>query len=280
VEQLPDRRICLPLALLCLAVPAGPAQAQAQPQASFIEEFERIDAERWYVSDGWTNGEHQNCTWSKDLVKASGGVLTLGFEARETRDRAYACAEIQTHRRFGHGTYEVRMRAAAGSGMNTAFFTYIGPEQDQPWDEIDFEVLGKDPSSVQLNQYVAGEGGNERLVPVPGGADRDFNDYAFVWEPDRLRYFINGELVHEVDDPAQIPSHPSKIYLSLWARPVGQRHHALLARHVHAARGCRVRAGGARRLHGARRPMPVSGVCRMRARLSGTNRVALQHKLH
>lgn len=206
----------LPLALLCAAVPAGPLAAQ-EGGASFVEEFERIDEGRWYVSDGWANGEHQNCTWAKDQVEASDGVLTLGFAARETGDRAYACGEIQTHQRFGFGTYEARIKAAAGSGMNTAFFTYIGPAQGEDWDEIDFEFLGKDPATVQLNQYVAGKGGNEKLAPVPGGADRDFNDYAFVWEPDRLRWFVNGDLVHEVDDPARVPGSPSKIYLSLWA---------------------------------------------------------------
>lgn len=216
VKDLSDRRIRLPLALLCAGLPAGLAQAQ-EGGASFVEEFERIDGKRWYVSDGWANGEYQNCIWSKDLVRVSDGVLSLGFAARDAGDRAYACAEVQTHGRFGYGTYEARIKAVTGSGMNTAFFTYIGPAQGESWDEIDFEFLGKDPSTVQLNQYVEGEGGNEKLVPVPGGADRGFNDYAFVWEPERLRWFINGELVHEVSDPARIPSRPSKIYLSLWA---------------------------------------------------------------
>jgi endo-1,3-1,4-beta-glycanase ExoK len=216
VEQLINGRARLPLVLLCMAMPLGLSHAQ-EPGTSFVEEFEHVDAQRWYVSDGWANGEHQNCTWSRDMVRLEDGVLLLGFEERQTDDRSYVCGEIQTHRRFGYGTYEVRMKAVAGSGMNTAFFTYIGPQHDQPWDEIDFEFLGKDPSTVQINQYVSGEGGNEEFVPVPGGADAGFNDYAFVWEEDRLRWFVNGELVHEVDDPARIPSHESKIYLSLWA---------------------------------------------------------------
>jgi endo-1,3-1,4-beta-glycanase ExoK len=216
LKQLSDHGFRLSLALICAVIPAGLSQAQEGGE-SFLEEFESIDGDRWYISDGWTNGDHQNCVWSSDLVQTSGGVLSLGFVERDMDERDYACAEIQTHGRFSYGTYEVRMKAVAGSGMNTAFFTYIGPAHDEPWDEIDFEFLGKDPATVQLNQYVEGEGGNERLVPVPGGADQDFNDYAFVWEPDRLRWFVNGELVHEVDDAARIPSHPSKIFLSLWA---------------------------------------------------------------
>ncbi|MFC6489121.1 glycoside hydrolase family 16 protein [Nitratireductor sp. GCM10026969] len=216
MRNLLSRQRYLPLALLFIAGAAWPAIAQ-EGDASFVEEFDRLDGARWYVSDGWANGAHQNCTWSKDQVAVSDGVLSLGFTERETGDRAYACGEIQTNKRLGYGTYEARIRAVAGSGMNTGFFTYIGPAHGQPWDEIDFEFLGKDPSQVQLNQYVSGKGGNEKLVPVPGGADQAFNDHAFVWEEGRIRWFVNGELVHEVNDPALVPTHASKIYLSLWA---------------------------------------------------------------
>jgi endo-1,3-1,4-beta-glycanase ExoK len=191
--------------------------AQDRPTArSFVENFDELDTARWYVSDGWANGEHQNCTWSKAQVSIADGILRLGFEKQHTQKRSYACGEIQTNRRFGHGTYEARIKAAAGSGLNTGFFSFIGPAHKQPHDEIDFEFLGKDTSQVQLNQYVAGKGGNEKLVAVAGGADQGFNDYAFVWEEDRIRWYINGQLVHTADDPAKLPSHASKIYLSLW----------------------------------------------------------------
>ena len=108
------------------------------------------------------------------------------------------------------------MKSAETSGLNSAFFTYIGPTDKKPHDEIDFEVLGKNTSKVQLNQYVNGKGGNEALADVPGGADAGFNDFAFVWEKDRLRYFVNGQMVHEVTDPAKIPTNAQKIFLSLW----------------------------------------------------------------
>jgi endo-1,3-1,4-beta-glycanase ExoK len=149
-------------------------------------------------------------------VKAEGGALQLGFAEGKTADRNYVCGEIQTKARFGYGTYEVRMKTATGPGLNSAFFSYIGPTDKKPWDEIDFEVLGKNSDQVQLNQYVNGKGGNEKLVPVAGGADKGFNDYAFIWEENRLRYFVNGKLVHEVTDKTKIPTNAQKIFLSLW----------------------------------------------------------------
>ncbi|WP_157357584.1 family 16 glycosylhydrolase [Mesorhizobium metallidurans] len=198
---------------------AGPAPSRAQDiqsAPSFVDDFSKFDRSRWYISDGWSNGAFQNCIWSKNLVKLSDGMLTLGFEKRKLKDRDFACAEIQTKQRFGYGTYEARMKTDSGSGVNAAFFSYIGPTDKQPWDEIDFEVLTKDTSKVQVNAYIAGKGKNEKLVDVPGGTDKAFNDYAFVWEKDRLRWYVNGKLVNTITDPAKLPTHAQKIFLSLW----------------------------------------------------------------
>lgn len=203
---------------LVVSLVPGLSAAHAQDTGkSFVEAFANLNKKRWYVSDGWSNGGHQNCTWSAGQVNLSDGKLVLSFAPQKTKDRNYVCGEIQTNARFGYGTYEARIKAAAGSGFNTSFFSYIGPAQKQPWDEIDFEFLGKDPSKVQLNSYVNGKGGHEKLVEVPGGANSGYNDFAFVWEKDRLRYYVNGHLVHTVTDPAALPTHPQKIYLSLWA---------------------------------------------------------------
>jgi endo-1,3-1,4-beta-glycanase ExoK len=189
----------------------------ASTGASFVENFDKLDQKLWYISDGWSNGDHQNCVWAKDQISVSGGTLKLGFTKKTVKDRDHVCGEIQTNARFGYGTFEVRMKAVAGSGLNTGFFTYIGPTHGQPHDEIDFEVLGKAPAKVQINQHVNGKSvGDTSLVDVPGGSDKGFHDYAFVWEKDRIRWYVDGKLAGEATDPAKIPSHAQKIYLSLW----------------------------------------------------------------
>jgi endo-1,3-1,4-beta-glycanase ExoK len=144
----------------------------------------------------------------------SDGIVTLGFEKRPSNNREYSCSEIQTVERFGYGTYEARMKTGTGSGLNAAFFTYIGPQQGQPHDEIDFEVLTKDTSRVSLNTYVTGEPRHGSAIEVPGGTTA-FNHYAFVWEEGRLRWFVNGSQVHEATG-SDLPVHPQKIFFSLW----------------------------------------------------------------
>ena len=212
-----NRLIAPLLALAASTMLAGAVSAQdGATGTSFVEEFDRLDTRFWYVSDGWNNGAHQNCTWSKKQATVAGGRLELSFDAAPAGERDYACGEIQTRKRYGHGTYEVRMKSATGPGLNSAFFTYIGPTDKKPHDEIDFEVLGKNTAQVQVNQYVSGKGGNEKLIDVPDGADSGFNDYAFVWQKDRIRYYLNGALVHEVNDPEKLPANAQKIFLSLW----------------------------------------------------------------
>lgn len=183
---------------------------------SFFDSFDRLDAKRWYVSDGWTNGAHQSCTWLRDNLSASGGTLRLILRKLPNKHRNHGCAEIRTHARHGYGTYEARMRSAAGSGLNTAMFTYSGPPLTKVHDEVDFEFLGKDPRQVQLNYFVGAKGGNEKMVGIGSDLSAGFNTYAFEWLPGSMRWFINGKLVHSKTGD-NLPSVPGQFFFSLWS---------------------------------------------------------------
>jgi endo-1,3-1,4-beta-glycanase ExoK len=191
------------------------SRADATAGASFLDAFDTFDPARWYISDGWTNGPHQNCWWSKNAIKVQPGEVTLQFLPTGQTDRPYLCGEIQTNAVFGYGTYEARFRTDVGSGINAAFFTYIGPVHKQPHDEIDFEVLTRDTSQVSVNTYVNAEPRHGASVPLPEPSEAGFLTYSFVWAPGRLRWYVEGKLVHEVRGN-DLPTHPQKIYLSHW----------------------------------------------------------------
>lgn len=210
--------LLLATALAAFAATAIPHGAWAEPAegGSFFDGFDRLDTGRWYVSDGWANGDWQNCVWSGNAVDLSGGILHLRFLPGAAQGRDFICGEIQSTARYGYGTYEARFRTPAGSGLNAAFFTYIGPAHDAPHHEIDFEVLTRDTGSVSLNTYVDGKPKNGATAPVPATTDGSFNTYSFTWEPDRLRWYVNGKLVHEAQGPQDLPAVPQKIFASLW----------------------------------------------------------------
>jgi endo-1,3-1,4-beta-glycanase ExoK len=186
-------------------VPAPKARGPltpAQTGGSFFDSFDRIDTGRWYISDGWTNGDHQGCTWSRNNISISGGVLRMVLAAAADHLRPYRCAEIRTNARLGFGVYEARIRTAEGSGLNSAMFTYSGQPLTPIHDEIDFEFLGKATNTVQLNYYIAAGGGHES-VPVLGyDATAAFHDYAFDWSARGIKWYVDGRLIRESNGPA------------------------------------------------------------------------------
>lgn len=214
-------RRSLMLALLSASAASPVPAAEAIVRTSFFEPFNRIDTRRWYISDGWVNGAQQGCTWSRKQLAIRGGILQLRVAQAPNRLRSHECAEIRTHARYGYGLYEVRLRSAAGAGLNTAMFTYSGKPLTPVHDEIDFEFLGKSPRTVQLNYFVAGKGGHETLTPVGADASTDFHDYAFDWGPQQIRWYIDGKLVRTAASPP-LPAVPGQFFLSLWmgAAPV------------------------------------------------------------
>jgi endo-1,3-1,4-beta-glycanase ExoK len=187
------------------------APVAAQSPTAFREDFDRLSPDVWLTSDGWTNGDHQNCTWSKRAVEIADGKLRLSFLPDA---KGHLCGEVQTNATFHHGTYEARIRTGTGSGLNAAFFTYIGPVHDAPHDEIDFEILTRNTGEVSLNTFVSGEPKNGTTVPVDPAADAAFHDYAFIWEPGLIRWFVDGVEVHRATET--LPVTPQKLYFSLW----------------------------------------------------------------
>ncbi|HEY8575839.1 MAG TPA: family 16 glycosylhydrolase [Devosia sp.] len=201
---------------IMLITPAANAQ-----QASFFDGFDTLSTSRWYVSDGWATGEYRNCTWAAGQVRAVDGVLEVGFAPVPYGERQNSCGTVQTRQAFGHGTFEARLKTPAGSGLNAGFFTYIGPNQGSPHDEIDFEILLRDTSEVQTTTWVNGVSGDGRMgsgqthdLPYP--SDSDFIHLAATWTPEKIDYYVNGEKVRTIDDGFRIPTHPQRIFFSLW----------------------------------------------------------------
>ena len=206
--------------------------------ASFYTNFTSLDQRFWLVSDGWSNGPHQGCKWTGKNLKLEAGKLDLKLtelpamakkpmsgtatkaEPKGQVTEQYRCAEIQTIQAYDYGTYEARMKAAAGPGLVSAFFTYIGPGQGgpKPHDEIDFEFLGKDKRKVQLNYFANGKGGHEHMVDLGFDASSRYANYAFEWLPNTIKWYVDGRLVHEVTRKAgeDFPHEPSKVMISLW----------------------------------------------------------------
>lgn len=167
-------------------------------------------------ADGWTNGNMFNVTWRRKNVKPGDGYVELILD----RDSApsfgipYAGAELRSHGHYGYGRYEVSMKAIKNDGVVSSFFTYTGPSENNPWDEIDFEILGYDTTKVQLNYFTNGRGNHEFMYSLGFDASEDFHTYAFEWHADRIEWYVDGVLIYTATK--DIPQTPGKIMANVW----------------------------------------------------------------
>ncbi len=207
------------LVVLAIAALRGPLAAQAAGPAggeSFFDDFDGFEQSRWQVSDGWVNGDWQNCTWSRQAVTSGDGLLNLHFRRQKNDRRSYICAEIQSREKYGYGAYEIRLRTQKGSGLNAAFFTYTGASQGTVHDEIDVELLLRDTGRVSVNTYVSGRPENGATLDLAHASDAGFTQFAFVWGPDGIDWYVDNRRVHATAGSRALPSTAQKIFASFW----------------------------------------------------------------
>lgn len=202
-----------------LASPAniGAHSARQTAAMSYLDNFDTLDTSSWYVSDGWTNGAQQICTWDKDQAAVSGGVLNLSFVKQVTGDREYACAEVQNRRQRGYGTYEARVKGVAGSGLMSSIFTYVAASSSAPAESIDIaKLLGMDTTQVKFNTWINNQSLAARNVSLTTPFDQAFTDYGVVWTSTRLDFYVNGQVVYSITDAAKIPDRATNLFLNIW----------------------------------------------------------------
>jgi beta-glucanase (GH16 family) len=175
----------------------------------------------WTKADGWTNGDPFNVGWRADHINFSNGVMTITLDNQTCpsgcSNRPYASSEYRRNVLSGYGLYEGRFKAVKASGTNTSLFTYTGPSDNQPWDEIDFEVLGKNTSQVQLNYFTNGTGGHETIINLGFDSAAGFHTYGIEYRQTFIKWYVDGVLVHtETGSRGALPSHNMKFMMNLW----------------------------------------------------------------
>ena len=183
------------------------------PDAPVIADFTRGQSGDFYASHGWTNGGMFNCVWSGTSAVLADGLLSLTVSKGDDK---YYGAEYRTYGRgYTFGYYGACMKAAKCSGVVSSLFTYTGPSDGTRWDEIDIEFLGKDTTKVQFNYYVDGVGGHEYLYDLGFDASEEFHEYGFLWQRDRITWYVDGEAVYTVQSD-NLPVTDSRIMMNAW----------------------------------------------------------------
>lgn len=214
--------ILLPLMICLIPQLKTTAQTQNVAYSSFTDEFDNDSNGLWYKADGWTNGGDFACGWRTKNANLSGGLLILQLDdsgcPEECSGQPYASGEYRTNGFYGYGTYTVVMKAAASSGIVSSFFLYTGESDGNPHNEIDIEILGKDPTKMQTNYYAGDEDeGHETMVNLGFDASKAFHTYTIIWMPEVIEWYVDGTLRHTEDGSrGALPTTPGRIMMNLW----------------------------------------------------------------
>ena len=189
------------------------------------------DDNAFLISDGWSNStttkDPFGCTWYKsqltgnedglsfkvektdnmDLIKNSEGELAPNFDP-------YLGAEMKTNASFKYGFFGCYMKPSNVRGTVSTFFTYTGPGEDNPHDEIDIEFLGKNTRKVQFNYYAGSDKSHEKMYNLPFDASEDYHHYGFYWDEHEITWYIDFKPVFRV--VGKTPSHECKLFSSHW----------------------------------------------------------------
>ena len=183
--------------------------------APFVDKFASLNERLWSVSDGWRNGDWAVNDWRRSQVRFD-GKMHLTLDRKKSDLAEFAGAEVQGRHKYGHGYYEVKMRAAPASGTVSGFFTYTGPHFGDPWDEIDIEILGAKPREVMLT-YFRDSKKVSYIHQLGFDATAKEHVYGFDWQPGYIRWYVDGQLVHEATgEGLPLPITKQKLMVSLW----------------------------------------------------------------
>lgn len=134
-------------------------------------------------------------------------VLMIGLgmlaSASMAQTKDYSGAELYTRDTQMYGKFEARMYMAAGSGIVSSMFlyhndSYMGGEE--PWVEVDIEILGKKPESFQSN-IITGTAEkkktSEKHHALSPAANAGYHTYCMEWTPTYVSWIIDGVQVRK-----------------------------------------------------------------------------------
>lgn len=177
-------------------------------------DFAQHDETKMAKAHNWSNKGVFDCIWRQENIAFTKGILSLAINKYNGDNYQWSGAEYRSTDFYGYGLYETKMKPIKNIGVVSSFFLYTGPSDNNPWDEIDIEFLGKDTKKVQFNYFTNGIGKHEYIHDLGFDAAENFHVYGFEWLAGSLTWYVDGRVVHKAT--VQIPSTAGKIMMNVW----------------------------------------------------------------
>jgi beta-glucanase (GH16 family)/GR25 family glycosyltransferase involved in LPS biosynthesis len=156
--------------------------------------------------------------------ETNSGSALLTFQEERTSVREFTSAAIASGDSYLYGRFAAELRPSSVPGLITGIFLHRnGPRQ-----EIDIEFLGKDTTKMLVNVYYNpgpegtkleyGYRGTPTQIDLGFDAAADFHTYEIDWQPNVIRWKVDGLVVHErtLWNPTPIPDQPLEFNINLW----------------------------------------------------------------
>jgi GR25 family glycosyltransferase involved in LPS biosynthesis len=188
-----------------------------------IEQFETVDTASWLLRDD-TFPSNLAIFRPRNFSVAADRAALLTLRAERSAVRDFTSAAIASRRRNLYGRFAAELRPSSVSGLITGMFLH----RNSPRQEIDIELLGKNPSKMLVNVYYNpgeegakfeyGYRGTPALIDLGFDASQAFHRYEIEWTSSAIRWRVDDEVVYErVDwDPTPIPHLPMQFNINLW----------------------------------------------------------------
>ena len=189
----------------------------------FADDFMQFTEDRWRIlNSSFPSNLAEFVLENFKLNKSGGFTLTLDKKISESRD--YQSASIASRSHYLYGRFEIVMKPVRLDGIITAFFLH----RNDPWQEIDFEILGKDTTKALVNVYFNpgtdgsgwnfGNRGTPTLINLGFDAAIEFHKYTIEWEPHEIRWLVDDKVIYvrTMWQPTPIPDQPMHCFTNLW----------------------------------------------------------------
>ena len=178
-----------------------------------------LDRSRWNVElhePGWVNEEWQEYVDSEENIFLRDGRLLIRPVKTVHKDGkiSYTSGRITTQNRhdFTYGLFEARLKVPKGKGFLPAFWLMTTDEDKYgQWPvcgEIDMMEIKGDQTGTNhgtLHYGLPHEQNQGTVTLLQGDFSEEFHNFALVWEPEVIRWYVDGRLFHQA---AQWPSAP------------------------------------------------------------------------
>lgn len=204
---------------LAIALPAALSHAQGY-QLVWSDEFDgnQLDTSSWEAQTGtgtayglpagWGNNELQYYTNNSNNIVVSNGTLKIIAREQSFGGQPYTSARIRTQgmRDFLYGRIEGRMKVPSTSGVWPAFWMLPTNSPYGGWASSgEIDIMESVNTATTMHGTIH-YGNNWPNNQSNGGSfsngtnfSNDFHVYAIEWEPDQIRWYIDGQQYHSVN---------------------------------------------------------------------------------